>query len=318
MNRRLYVYDPRVAWATPPVNAATRRGWSATFWSDRSLIGRYDLERPGYALLFVHAHPDVLPGDRDLARQIEERDDVKLITDLGQIECYENKRHQTELYDAWMPDTWVETTHAEAELAVLAYDFDRPLVSKADVGASSYNVRVLRTREEAFRHVAEVFGPGVPVRHCAGGRDATSLQRGYVILQRFVPHEVTYRVNAVGNQRAIFKRYCYPDRPVAQTGNVAPVAELDGQLESLLGFADAVFRDMGTRWCAIDVLWDEAEDAWMLLECSQRWPHPSPGECDTRGRFFRWISGRWLPGRTWGEMWEALLDELEAGTWDDG
>ena len=113
-----------------------------------------------------------------------------MLQDPTQIAVYEDKSAQVALWAEWMPDTWRFTDEAAA-MALLA-GATYPLVSKADVGASSTNVRILETRAQAEQHVREVFGPGVSVHH--GAHCPRTKQHGYVLLQRFIPHTITYRV----------------------------------------------------------------------------------------------------------------------------
>ena len=230
---------------------------------------------------------------------------LPMVQDAAQVEVYESKSEQFRRWGRWMPDTWRFTDEAGAMALAAAAEY--PLVSKADVGASSVNVRILASRAEAEAHVRQVFGEGVSVHHGADGAPRT-LQRGYVLLQRFIPHTVTWRVNAIGRARAVFKRYCYSDRPVAQTGNVEPAMECTPEIDSLLDYADRVFADIGTRWCALDVLKDG--DRWTLLETSLAWPWPSPGRCN-EGPIFR-TSFRWI------QMWDALFSEAQAGAFCAG
>src|SRR5690606_36965477 len=112
-----------------------------------------------------HADPKILKRNHHDYEVMAARCDV--FQDRTQVQVYENKSAQFRLWSDWMPDTWRFTEQAAA-LALLE-DVDYPIVSKADVGASSKNVRILETRDQARRHVEEVFGRGVPVDHCAGG-----------------------------------------------------------------------------------------------------------------------------------------------------
>lgn len=295
----LYVLDPRDTWVEPAIKAATKRGWDA-----RRIYTEADASSPGYAFVRPHANPRVLPDNQRAAHEMAARG-IRLVQDLRQVDLYEDKRGQTALWNRWMPQTWVVGS-MDAAMAVLA-EAPYPLISKADVGASSYNVRLLRSRDEAEAHVRQIFqGGGLKVRHCAGGDDVWSYQKDYAILQEFVPHHVTYRVNIIGAERAIFFRYCFSDRPMAQTGNVKPAYELNAELESLLDYGDRFFREAGTKWCAIDVL--KSSSGWRLLETSLAWPWPSPGDCNN-ATFFP-------SGRKWIEMFDLMVEQMEAGLWD--
>lgn len=302
MQRALHVLDAREVWHGPLVAAARARGWQA-----RRIGAGTEAGPGGVGFIRTHADPAVLRRNRDddLAMRAA---GLTMVQDRAQVEVYEDKSAQFRRWGGFMPETWrVESRAGLAELldaGLLPF----PIVSKANEGASSVNVRILADRAALERHGDKVFGPGIRVKCCAGS--ATVTQRDYLLLQRFIPHAVTWRVNAVGRQRAIFRRFCYPDRPVAQTGNVEPVKALDATTESLLAYAETVFAALGTRWCALDILRDGA--GWRLLETSLAWPWPSPGDCNN-GIFF--AAGSLAPGRRWIAMMDVLIDELEAGAW---
>lgn len=295
MNRRIYIRDRYSRWGERLAAAATARGWEA------ALITRVrEITRPGYGFIRLHPNPPLLDSDFKVARVMQKH--LRMVQDNGQIAAYEDKVFQAQAWARWLPDTWYFTEEDYARQ--FAHDCDLPLISKAREGASSRNVRLIETRADLEEHIRQAFGAGIETSLYKG---ATWIQRGYVLLQRFIPHRITYRINAVGRERAAFFRYCYPDRPMAQTGNVAPAYGPEDCPAGLLDFADRFFQDVGTRWCAADILRDG--DEWRLLEASLAWPHPSPGDCDN-GRF-------WPGGKRWANMWDVLIDELEAGVWDE-
>lgn len=298
--KHFWILDERNVWWDGAIKAAQRHGYVG-----RRVARGAQVVPDGVGFIRTHAIPSVLAQNQIDYRVMSEH--LLMIQDPLQVQLYENKSGQFELWGDWMPDTW-RFTDLESALAHLAL-VEYPLVSKADVGASSRNVRILQSRKDAEKHVREVFGPGVVVDHCSGGPGSgqfRSKQKDYVLLQRFVPHNVTWRVNAIGDARAVFFRYCYPDRPVAQTGNVEPAMEMTDELESLFEYADRFFELAGTKWCAIDVLKDG--DEWKLLETSLAWPWPSPGRCN-EGTIFR-------TERKWIEMFDVMFEEVERGAWD--
>ena len=301
--KNFFILDEREVWHAAAIAAAQRHGWrgKCIFINDIDTAAM----QPG-DVGFIRPHADWrrLPANR--------RDDaimrqhLLMIQDRAQVEVYENKSEQFRRWGGWMPVT--ERFENEDSAQRYAACAQYPLVSKADVGASSVNVRILSTPAEARAHIAQIFGGGVKQQHGASCPD--TLQQGYVLLQEFIPHTITYRVNAIGDARAVFFRYCYPNKPVAQTGNVEPAFQMSAELESLLAYADKVFADIGSKWCALDILKDERtpEQPWRLLETSLAWPWPSPGRCN-EGAIFR--SG----GKKWIEMFDVMFDQLEAGAW---
>ena len=217
----IFVIDERDVWHAAIIAAAKRAGHQGK----RMFTGeKFEDAKPGdIGFLRCHADWRRLPDNRrDYSRMLETG--LLMIQDQGQIDCYEDKSEQFLRWNHWMPDTWLIADESMALGFVDSYT-DWPLVSKANVGASSVNVRILKDKREAQNHVMQLFGVGIEVHH--GANCPMTRQKGYALLQRFIPHTITWRVNAMGDARAVFKRYCYKDRPVAQTGNVDPTYEME-------------------------------------------------------------------------------------------
>lgn len=285
----VYVLDAKGHWWPAIAKAAAAAGFNSHH-VDKWGGGE------GYGFVRPSPNPAILPHHQNVYRQMSK--DLTMVQDADHIDHYENKSLQFSLYADWMPRTW-RFTELDPALAHLG-NVDYPLVSKADEGSSSRNIRLLENRDKAEKHVRSAFNGGLEVDLGNGKK----LQKGYVILQEFIPHRITYRVNAIGNAKAVFFRYCYPDRPMAQTGNVEPCEEITPEIESLLEWSDRFFAAAKTKWCAIDVLKDG--DKWLLLETSLAWPWPSPGRCN-EGPIFR-------SNHEWIGMFDVLMDEIKAGT----
>lgn len=295
-----YILDERNVWHAALAQAALEIGLDPV----RIRRGR-EVKTGGLGFIRPHATPAVLKinKERDYP-QMRER--LTMIQDSQQVRLYEDKTEQLAQFAEWMPDTIVETK-LEAMRMFARAPLEYPIVSKANEGASSVNVRIIRSREELLAHIDQAFGAGIPVQYC-DSRGTTGLQKGYVYLQEFIPHDITYRVNIIGSGRAIFKRYCYPDKPVAQTGNVDAVHELDPLMESLLEYADRFAAFAGTKWCALDIL--RHGDEWRLLETSLAWPWP-PARADlANAPIFR-------TKYQWGDLFKCLMTEVLRGEWGD-
>lgn len=304
MQPMLTVLDARHVWHAPMIAAAQARGYDAK----RIYDGAEALGRVGLGFIRPHANPAILRKNI-LQDDPPMRSQLCMVQDRAQVEVYDNKSAQFERWGEWMPTTRRFENRSEAH--EFAYQWDGWLVGKADVGASSNNVRILKTLADKQHYVDQCFGTGIMVSHSAGGggdRDVTTRQRGWCLLQEFIPNAFTWRVNIVGRGRAIFKRFNHPKKGTAQTGNVEPVMVLDDWTESLLHYSDKVFAAIGSQWAAIDVL--GTPGAWKLIETSLAWPWPSPGTCDD-ATFF----GDYSRAYRWRDMWELMLDEYEAGVW---
>lgn len=303
MGTGLTILDERRTWAQPLYNAATARGYATKIVSS----AKYATRNNGLVFFRPHAHPQVLKKNQEIDWPIF-RDHFTPIQDDGQVMTYDNKSEQFRRWGRFMPATFRYTDMEQAMEFLRTWN--APLVFKADVGASSVNVKIVDDLIGQMKHVETLFKHGISQNHCCGGSGGKSVlttQRGYVLMQEKIDHEVTWRVNAIGRLLAAFKRKNFPDRMVAQTGNVEPVMEMTDQIESLFAFADEVFIEIGSKWCALDILWDAIEQRWRLLETSLAWPWPSPGDC-MEAPFFG-------SERKWGHMWDAMLDQYETGVW---
>ena len=293
---RFVILDEREVWHGPAIAAAKARGHDAF----RVRGSNFMLDRgPGIGFIRPHAEPKILELNQE-DYYLMQTAGLTMIQDPLQMSLYEDKSAQAQWFGEWMPETCRFVRKEDAIQYVQRARHD-VLVSKADVGASSENVRILKGIEAQVAHINQVFDHGVRVDHCSGGHH--SMQKDYVLLQEFIPHNITWRVNIVGRAMAVFKRYCYPDKPVAQTGNTDPVFEMDSEIESLLDFSRRFFSFADTRWCAVDIL--KYGDSWKVIETSLAWPWPGVGK---QAAFFG-------SSRKWDQIWDVMLDEFEAGVW---
>lgn len=305
MSTALTILDERRSWIEPLYSAAKARGYDA----QSVTRAKYARSKNGLVFFRPHAHPQILKTNQTVDWPIFRGKGYTTIQDDAQVMCYDNKSEQFRRWSKFMPKTWRFTSLPEALAHVEKWK--KPLVFKSDVGASSTNVQIVENVYDQRKLVERLFGRGIEQNHCCGGGSGKSVvttQRGYVLCQEVIPHDATWRVNAVGNLRAVFKRKNYPNRMVAQTGNVEPVmSDQTPQMQELLRFADEVFAEIGSKWCALDILWHPTEVRYVLLETSLAWPWPSPGECMSAPFFGS--------TRKWEHMWDAMLDQYELGVW---
>ena len=303
MEKRFVILDERGNWHGPAREAAQARGYET-----HRIYRGHEAPEGGLGFIRPHAIPAIL--DRNQLDFVQMSERLTMVQDAAQVEVYDDKSAQFWRWAKWMPRTWRFDSQDNALNFARSWPINDWIVSKADVGASSKNVRILKSRKELIDHIRLVFGRGIEVDHCAGGRageQAKSKQRGYVLLQAFIPHTCTWRVNAIGRGRAMFKRFNGNDGK-AQTGNVEPVKDYsDAAVQAILSHADRIFADIGTKWCALDILMDGSTP--YLLETSLGWPWPSPGDCDNAP-----FVGVDRPYQ-WRDMWNLMLDEYEDGVW---
>jgi glutathione synthase/RimK-type ligase-like ATP-grasp enzyme len=226
--------------------------------------------------------------------RLAENPRLHLIPSLRAARLYDDKLAQAEAMERWMPRTIA--VHDERDVDAALGQIGVPLISKASQGAGSYNVRLVETREAAFREAELIFsGRGIPLHF-------GEVQRDYLLWQEFLQgNAYDFRVIAVGRERLILRRGNRKDRPMASgSGIEMPVTFPDAEAESALEFADRFFAEEDMRFCGIDLVNDRRTGAWRLLECTTGWPLGKMA-------LHTLVSGR--PGTA---FWDIVLDEIEA------
>lgn len=285
------------SWGREVETAALKRGHKATRFTRQEQVGG-----EGYLFARRRQFPPLYEEDElRLGPLWSSRQYLRFVQDRQQWLCYEDKILQYALYREWLPETLVFAAEAAAIEGLNHLTF--PLVSKASVGSSSVNVRILSDRAAAEQEIKLAFGQGLPIRR--GPFD--TLQLGYLLWQEFIPHSITWRVTAVGGKRHVYKRFCYPDKPVAAPAKVVATepAPMSDEVESLLEFSNRFFAQAGTRWCAIDVL--KAPSGWRLLETSLAWARGD--DAAGNAKFY----GTPYSLNTQADL---LVSEIEAGVFD--
>ena len=181
-------------------------------------------------------------GRTELYRALyQERVDI-IVNDLGievfpsfdELRIYENKK----FFAYWAqanaiphPQTWVFYSRKEAdEYAVNAV---LPLVAKKNIGASGKGVKIIRTTAELLSYIHSAFNEGIVsqtgprlekgkllsrlLQKLTHPRElanrlhayktvAADRQKGYLILQEFVPHDFEWRVVRIGDSLFAHKK----------------------------------------------------------------------------------------------------------------
>ena len=252
---------------------------------------------------FVFFRPTM--NEKQLAREKEwirhhvDREDLCFVTDEAQCLMYEDKCAQAFAFDRFLPDTRVFFDR-DAAYSWVEQHCDWPIVSKAAVGASSQYVNII-DKVEALAIVNQAFGDGIPLNHSNWDR-----QKGYVLFQRFLPgNDFTWRVNVIGDEVAVFQRFNYPNKAVAQTGNTKPIQSMTDEVAEVIEYAREVAAAIGSKWVALDILRDFGK--LRLIETSLAWPWPGVGD----GAIF------FPSGRPWYEMFELMFDQMEKGVFGE-
>jgi glutathione synthase/RimK-type ligase-like ATP-grasp enzyme len=210
-----------------------------------------------------------------------------------------------------------------------------PVVAKLRRGAGSANVKLLRTKSEALRHIRQSFRGGFAAvrsplsaavdgairRRTAGqwldvaarapktianilrARRAIEAERGYVYFQQFLPNNsYDVRVTVIGDRAFGFSRNTRPgDFRASGSGSIDySFQRIDPRC---LTIAFGVTRALRSQSVAYDFAFD-AEGAPRILETSYAYQaqavHDCPGYWNERRDF--------VPGHVWPQ--DAILDDL--------
>lgn len=298
--------DKQSSWGAQLVAAAKARGHNA------ELLGLNDWPTlRGYFFARVEQFAPLHKQSKEHALRVSALPGVTPIINPREVEHYERKDLQAACFsEHGMPTTFVCRTPKQAQDAL--YQLGVPLVSKAAFGSSSSNVRLIQTAEEALLEATLALGHGLPATNKRGK------QKGYVIWQRFLRgNPYVYRVAAVGRYRWVLRVNNRSDAPFASgSGSYAPVTAFDSEALRVLRAADRFFTSNRMSWCAVDMARDPFTDEWQVLETTLAWNMRAPtanAACPVVDGNMARPHDKGYFGR---DMWQLLLDELEAGAFD--
>jgi len=285
----LWCYADPGGWGFALYIAALRRGWDARLWGSASSV-----DAPGYVFFRVGQHQDELERDKNMARALLEWGNT-LIPEIEMIDDYEDKGLQHVKYKDWMPSARL---FYEPSLAVNhAKECEYPIVSKSRTGSGSQAVRILKNQQEAVTEIHTVFGQGIETH-------MGELQKDYLMWEEFLPgNSYVYRVTRIGSRHFMLRVHNRPDIPTASGSGKVDVVDYNQREElEVLDFAKRFFDDIGTKWCAIDVIYDPKRHKWRVLETSLAWVMSKAGS-NPSAKFEE-------DGRTVSNLFEVVCEEI--------
>lgn len=256
---------------------------------------------------------------------------------------FDDKIAQTYLLQAAglpTPQTWIFWDRDEAMRFARTASY--PLVIKLASGITSENVALLQSYSDAWYWIDRMFGSGLlalqwptirprgavvrrasdAVRLLTKGippalGNRTDLQKGYVLLQEFLPgNQFDTRVTVIGNRAFAFQRLNRPDDFRASgSGRI----EFDPSMIDLgnVRLAFQAARQLQTQSLATDVLYRNGErvlveisyyyEGWAVQACPGHWElrgEPKDGQLD-------WIEGEMRPEDAILADFLAVLDHRE-------
>jgi glutathione synthase/RimK-type ligase-like ATP-grasp enzyme len=293
MTIRLWCYNDSHDWGKNLLDAAQKRGHDVHLFDDARVPDE------GYVFMHMHHHPQVRLIHKRIVSIMALNPRLTLIPDYRSAMLYDDKIEQARQLSRWMPRTHVFYTPNSAK-RFLDKQPSFPFISKASEGASSHNVRFIKTFDDARLEIKHAFSDlGIKLRY-------SQVQRGYLLWQEFIAgNRGDVRVIAIGSKRLMLRRENRDNVPFASgSGRLTPITKLDYELEQALAVSNQFFAQEDQKWCGIDLVKDES-GRWYVLETTVSWAPHGYYECQ--------FIGTNMMGT---QIWPVLLDEIEAGVFN--
>lgn len=297
---KLWAFHDQQDWGRGLVQAAIERGIEAELFDDAETPDK------GFVFVHMHHHPAVRLKHKRLMALLAMNPNLTLIPNYRSSNLYDDKLEQAREFAKWMPFTKVFWGPEVARRCLREGHFSFPFISKATVGASSHNVRLVESQEQAENEIRLAFNHshGLPLHY-------GQYQRGYLLWQKFVADNAgDLRIIAIGDQRLFLERQNRKDRPFASgSGKLKPItdANFEKQHADALEVANAFFREEKQSWCGIDMVYDYEDQRWLILETTVGWTLHGYYECE----FYQCGAG--FSGRMGNEVWPITLEQMKQG-----
>ena len=325
-------------WGQMLVAAASERGMDAEVFTHPTQLRM--MREGDYVFMRVPQWEPELSAGRQLAWRVETETGATLIPPWPLIFEYEDKARQCEALRAYvrthlargvtrtkrgkeggtrdlssesasrayMPLTYVHTSYdRKAEVRASINTLGLPFVSKAKEGSSSVNVRLIESVEDAMAEFETAMTFGISTRV---GKGRCGLQRGYVLWQRFIPgNKGDIRICINGDYAIMLERDNAHGVPFASgSGRNRPINNPNTRQLEALDTADRYFKLRQFKWCGIDMVYEEAENKWWVLETTLGWSLKAYEDC----RYFHLptLSPTECRGADWCRV---FLNQLENG-----
>jgi glutathione synthase/RimK-type ligase-like ATP-grasp enzyme len=269
----LFSYNDRHGWGKEITHTMQKiSGVECKLFKDPKII----LNKSGTV---VFMHPDHLnnrDSDKEIIRSFGSlRITTTIIPSIRELDIYDEKIKQTDLFGDWLPETNYFCDRKSAEVFLDECEF--PIISKSNEGAGSSNVRMINSIEEAHDELERVFsGRGMPryTKPSMEKRGKKNFQRGYVLWQDFLDgNENDWRVVMIGRRYAwIVKRLNRKDLPFASGSGIAQsITKLSAEVEELLEYSYSFADEFSLEFTGIDIIRGKNGQP-KVLETTTGWP----------------------------------------------
>jgi len=266
------------------------------------------------------------PGRESLFKQLYDERIFILEKELGyfiypsqkEISIHENKRFLSfwlEAHRIRHPQTWV--FYDKNEALNFAKASKLPLVGKFNIGSSGKGVKVLMRRKELTDYIEAAFSEGLrqnwgPNLKMGGYIERLlkiiknpariinrirvyqkvyhELQKGFVILQEYIPHDFEWRVVKIGNSYFGHQKVKQGDKASGTKGIKYVPPPMD-----LLNYVDRICSQHNLNSMAID-LFENGDSEYLINEMQCIFGHVQQYICSVHGKpgRFRLKNGEWI------------------------
>lgn len=235
-----------------------------------------------------------------------------------EISIHENKKYLSYWLTAnQLPHSETRILYDIEETRSFIETCDLPIVGKINIGASGKGVKVFRDREQLKKYAELAFKDGLrqewgPNLKMGGYKSRVlnliknpglikrklliykkvynEIQKGYVILQKYIPHDYEWRVVRIGDSYFGHQKVKQGDKASGTKGinYIAPPSEL-------LNFLKDTCDKFGFRCMAID-LFEDGNDGYLINEMQCIFGHIQEYICEEDGKPGRFVqrNGEWV------------------------
>ena len=210
----------------------------------------------------VGCNPEKLDEGKTKIRILEQQKNKTCYPTYDELWSYEHKVRQYYLLkEKNLPvvDTFISFSLSETKEYIKNAKY--PFVSKISTGSSSFGVKLIKNKKQAWKEVKKIFYSGRKTYW------NYVYQKGYVYFQKYIPNaEYDLRMTVVGNSYFGFYKYVPKNDFRASGGMNIVKKELP---ETALYLAKEVKEAFpNSKQLVIDLLWNEEKSSFEIIEMS--------------------------------------------------
>ncbi len=241
----------------------------------------------------------------------------KIFPGYNETVIYENKAslaHFLKVNNIPHPTTFVSSSIEEIKEFIEASNY--PIVAKTLIGAAGSGVKILKSKGEADKYLKRTFNEGIKRRYGPNRKTGSptkwlkkalnsptylvkklkeydqrdhDVQKGVILLQRYIPHEFEWRCVKIGDSYFAYKKL-----KVGQTASGSKQFDYGPPPFEILDFTKDLCAKFGFNFMAVDLFYNH--ENILVNELQTIFGHTNPFICkvnDKTGRYIL-INDQWI------------------------